>query len=273
MIDNINISADKTTLNPLLTPGDCAVLTVQAVDRSGQIIPLDINSIQFSVITVAASGSVQVARLEGNRLLALNGGVAEVTASVSTEGKTHQSRLRFIVRPFFREYHQTLVLKMFLGQEKHPDPAWGRRVTFEQALDVIRKVDSLTLGIPKIIYLVGWQAHGHDWGYPDWGPVDPVLKRPQDATALDSLKWLMNEARQYHTTVSLHINMFDAYQSSPLWEEYIARDVIARDRRGRLFIRGEKYHDEPVYCISYTREWQEGAIMNSSAVSSPSRRR
>ncbi len=119
-------------------------------------------------------------------------------------------------------------------------------------------MDSLTLGIPKIIYLVGWQVGGHDWGYPDWGPVDPVLKRPQDASALDSLKWLVQEARQYHTTVSLHINMYDAYASSPLWEEYLARDVIARDRRGRLFVRGEKYHGETVYCICHTREWQQG---------------
>jgi hypothetical protein len=258
MITHITLQADKTTLNPLLTPGDCALLNVQAADRSGQTIPLDKASIQFSVVIVAASGGAEVARLEGNRLLALDGGVAEVTASVSTEGGTHRSRLRFTVRPFFREYHKTLVLKLFLGQEKHPDPTWGRRVTFEQALDVIRKVDALTLGIPKIVYLVGWQAGGHDWGYPDWGPVDPVLKRPQDATALDSLKWLIEEGRRFHTTVSLHINMYDAYRSSALWEKYIAKDVIARDRRGRLFVRGEKYHDETVYCISYTREWQEG---------------
>jgi hypothetical protein len=84
---------------------------------------------------------------------------------------------------------------------------------------------------------------------------------PQTSAGCDgaySLKWLIREARQYHTTVSLHINMFDAYKSSPLWNEYIAKDVIARDRRGELFVRGETYHEETVYCICYTREWQEG---------------
>jgi hypothetical protein len=258
MIDHITLHADKATLNPLLNPGDFATLTVHVVDPSGQVVDLSKAAIQYSIATVAANGGVEVVRLEGNRLVAVEGGVAEVTAAVIANGTAYQSRLRFVVRPFFREYHKTLTLKLFLGQDKHPDPAWGRRVTFQQALEVIRKVDSLTLGIPKIVYLVGWQTGGHDWGYPDWGPVDPVLKRPQDATATESLKWLIAEARQYRTTISLHINMFDAYQSSPIWEEYIARDVIARDRRGRLFVRGEKYHEETVYCVCYTREWQEG---------------
>jgi hypothetical protein len=258
MIEHIALQADKTTLNPLLTPGECATLSVLAWDRSGQVISVDQALVQFNVATIAAGGDAEAARLEGNHLSALEGGVVKVTASVVENGKVYRSELRFVVRPFFREYHKTLTLKLFLGQEKHPDPAWGRPVTFEQALEVIRKVDTLTLGIPKIFYLVGWQTGGHDWGYPDWGPVDPVLKRPQDATSLDSLKWLINEARRYHTTVSLHINMYDAYASSPLWEEYIAKDVIARDRRGRLFVRGETYHDETAYSVSYTREWQEG---------------
>jgi hypothetical protein len=258
MLKTITLQADKTTLNPLLEPGDSALLIVQAFDQFEQPIDLGQASIKFDIVTIAASGNVEVARLDGNRLIALEGGVAEATVSVALNGVTRKASQRFVVRPFYREYHKTLTLKLFLGQEKHPNPAWGRRVTFEQALEVIKKVDTLTLGIPKIVYLVGWQAGGHDWGYPEWGPVDPILKRPQDKTALDSLKWLIMEARQYHTTVSLHINMFDAYKSSPLWDEYIANDVIARDRKGRLFMRGEKYHDETVYCVCYTREWQEG---------------
>jgi hypothetical protein len=63
-------------------------------------------------------------------------------------------------------------------------------------LDAIRKIDNLTLGIPKIIFLVGWQFNGHDSGYPSWSVVNEHLKRPQDATALDSLKWLMVSARE-----------------------------------------------------------------------------
>ena len=54
----------------------------------------------------------------------------------------------------------------------------------------------------------------------------------QDATALKSLRWLIREAKQYNTTVSLHINMTDAYEESPLWDEYVAKDCFARDEDG-----------------------------------------
>jgi len=35
-------------------------------------------------------------------------------------------------------------------------------------LDRIRVIDALTRGIPKIMYLVGWQFQGHDSKYPSW---------------------------------------------------------------------------------------------------------
>ena len=59
-------------------------------------------------------------------------------------------------------------------------------------------MDKRTVGIPKIVYLVGWQYNGHDSKYPAWFEVNERLKRPEDKTALESLKWLMKEA----TTVS-----------------------------------------------------------------------
>ena len=61
------------------------------------------------------------------------------------------------------------------------------------------------------------------------GEVNHRLKRPQDATAPESLKWLMREVRKHHTAVSLHINALDAYEDSPLWQEYLEKDIIAKD--------------------------------------------
>ena len=93
------------------------------------------------------------------------------------------------------EYHQTLMMKLFLS-DVEPEKGEDKQVKirdkgkskvvldFEQALEIIRKIDNLTLGIPKIIYLVGWQYNGHDSKYPAWGEVNPELKRPQDKTAL-----------------------------------------------------------------------------------------
>lgn len=156
-------------------------------------------------------------------------------------------------------YHQTLTLKLFLSQAEY-DGKFKKRdndkstvsLTIEHALEVIKKLDQLTLGIPKIIYLVGWQYNGHDSKYPAFFEGNEKLKRPQDKNALESLRWLMQAAKQYHTTVSLHINMFDAYEDSPLWEEYVKQDIIAKNTDGSL------RPGEWGYPISYAQEWKTG---------------
>lgn len=170
-------------------------------------------------------------------------------------------------RPYLHPYHQTLVMKIFLA-EKQPNEGCKVYLTFEQALQVIQRLDHITLGIPKIVYLVGWQHNGHDSKYPDWSVVNPRLKRAQDPSALASLKWLMAEGFKYHTTVSLHINMFDAYADSPLWETYLKNDIIAKGKDGQP-LPGEVMGSTPEeirhpridtqsYQISYAREWETG---------------
>jgi hypothetical protein len=156
-------------------------------------------------------------------------------------------------------YHQTLTLKLFMSQAlfdgklKRKDNGKSEVfLNFEQALEVIQKIDNLTLGIPKIIYLVGWQYNGHDSKYPAWFEGNEKLKRPEDANALESLKWLMKEAEKYHTTVSLHINMFDAYEDSPLWDTYVKNDIIAKNADGNLRTC------EWGYPISYAQDWKTG---------------
>jgi len=64
---------------------------------------------------------------------------------------------------FQHDYSQTLVMKLFMSV---PDGRGGTKVsnTVETAIDIIKKVDYLSLGAPKIIYLVGWQYNGHDDG-------------------------------------------------------------------------------------------------------------
>jgi hypothetical protein len=160
-------------------------------------------------------------------------------------------------RPWLLPYHQSLVYLIMLATRDGTGKMDKLYLTFEQALDAIRKVHNLTCGIPQIIYLVGWHHEGHDSKYPDWSEVNRHLKRPQDATALDSLRWLIREARQYNATVSLHLNMFDAYQDSPLWDEYVAKDIIAKDKAGNV-IAGKAWGGMTSYQISYTQEWKTG---------------
>jgi hypothetical protein len=160
-------------------------------------------------------------------------------------------------RPWFHKYDQSLVMKIFLAERT--DEGKGCRVylTFEQALEVIERLERITCGAPKIVYLVGWQYNGHDSKYPAWGEVNYRLKRAQDASALESLKWLMREARTYHTTVSLHINALDAYADSPLWQEYLAKDIIAKNKSGSP-LKGIVWSGLQSYPLSYAHEWETG---------------
>ncbi len=160
-------------------------------------------------------------------------------------------------KPWKRNYSQTLVMKMFLCSRDGAGNVKQVYLRFEDALEEIKKLDRLTLGIPKIIYLVGWQFTGHDSGYPSWSVVNASLKRKQDSTALQSLHWLIRQAKQYHTTVSLHINMIDAFESSPLWDTYFKNDIIIKDRDGKP-IPGEVFDGMQSYQLSYAQEWKSG---------------
>ena len=148
-------------------------------------------------------------------------------------------------------------MKIFLAERT--DEGRGCRVylTFEQALEVIERLDRITCAAPKIVYLVGWQYNGHDSKYPAWAEVNERLKRAQDATALESLKWLMHEGRKHHTTVSLHINALDAYEDSPLWQEYLDKDIIAKGKSGAP-LKGIVWNGQQSYPLSYAKEWETG---------------
>jgi len=161
--------------------------------------------------------------------------------------------------PYVHDYSQTLTMKLGMAV---PDGKGGSRVlcTFARALDYVREVDALTRGIPKIVYLVGWQYNGHDDRYPAWDEVNVHLKRPQDSTARDSYLWLAEEAKRWNTTISVHVNMTDAYENSPHWNMYLEKDLISRNEDGSLLQIGN-YNDMPAYQIFYTNEWESGVIV------------
>src|SRR5437773_12134962 len=110
-------------------------------------------------------------------------------------------------------------MKIFLAERTDEGRGCKVCLTFEQALDVIERLDRVTCGALKIVYLVGWQYDGHDSKYPAWGEVNHRLKRAQDGSALESLKWLMREGRMHCMTVRLHITALEAYEDGTLWQE------------------------------------------------------
>lgn len=155
------------------------------------------------------------------------------------------------------DYSQTLVMKIDLSI---PDLEHGGTKiinNLDQAFEIIKTADALSLGIPKIVYLVGWQYNGHDDKYPAMFEVNKALKRPGDKDARESLIRLMNEAKKYNTTVSLHINMTDAYNDSPLWDEYVKNDLISKTAKGKLMRIGH-YNGKDAYQINYRNEWEKG---------------
>lgn len=159
-------------------------------------------------------------------------------------------------RPYIHDYTRTMTMKMALA---HQAPGGGTivNIDIEGALERIKAVDQITLGTHKIVYLVGWQYDGHDSKYPAWHECNPALRRPCDATALDSVKWLFEEAKKYNTTVSLHINMMDAYTDSPLWEEYVKNNLLCTDCRGE-FSLGGVWGGKQAYLVCYKKEWESG---------------
>lgn len=160
-------------------------------------------------------------------------------------------------RPWMLPYHQSLVYLTMIctrGGDGSVDKVY---LTFEDTLEMMRKIHNLTCGVPQINYLVGWHHEGHDSKYPDWSEVNRHLKRDCDKTALESLRWLIREARKYNSTVSLHLNMMDAYQDSPLWNEYVEKDIIAKDKDG-VIIQGKEWGGMASYQMSYTQEWKTG---------------
>lgn len=154
------------------------------------------------------------------------------------------------------DYTQSMMMKIFLSEPIGEEDS-KVYADFAKALDIIKDVDNITKGIKKIVYLVGWQYNGHDDKYPAFFEVNPRLKREEDSSALESLNWLILEARKYNTVVSLHINIADAYPSSPLWNEYIKNDLILCTKSGKPKVTGV-WNGKKAYQIRLHKELESG---------------
>jgi hypothetical protein len=160
-------------------------------------------------------------------------------------------------RPWLVPWHQSLVYRIMHALRNGEGDLDELFLTFEQGLVVIKRLHNLTCGVPQIVFLTGWQFEGHDSKYPSWAEANRHLKRAEDKTALDSLRWLIREARRYNCKATLHLNVFDAYQDSPLWDEYVEKDIIAKDKQGNP-IKGNVWSGMDCYHVSYAQEWKHG---------------
>jgi len=250
----IKIITDKETFNPLLEPDVTGNVSILGIYSNGKNEKITDGEIVLKARKKLASGDVEVIQLEGNKIIPNEGGIGTIEAVVIKDGKTFKDEKDIVVRPFYHDYHQTLVLKIFnLLTTEVLSPS----CTFEETLEVIRKTDNITREIPKILYLEGWQKGGFSNLWPAWNIVEPKLKREENKTALESLRWLIREAKQYNTIVSLHVDPVIAYPDSPLWDEYVKKDIVGRDEDGKIILLNYFPHPRTNH-ISYTREWEEG---------------
>lgn len=155
-------------------------------------------------------------------------------------------------RPYMLSYHDKMLMKFFMAS-KNVGGGTSVRMTFADALENIKAIDNITRGMEKIVYLVGWQYDGHDSKYPAMAEVNPSLKRPEDATARDSFLWLQKEARKYNTYVSIHTNINDAYEDSPVYYSYLRNDLLVRNADGSLWSTQDNIHK-----VVLSKEWRKG---------------
>ena len=156
--------------------------------------------------------------------------------------------------PFRHTYSQCLAYKIFCADKARPDK---NLTTFEEVLRIVRVIHDVTGGLEQVPYLVGWQFDGHDSKYPSWAEVNPRLKRPQDADARASFCWLAAEAKKLNACVSVHINMSDAYETSPLWQEYRENGLILLGQDGQPRKAG-MWGGEQSYLVDKVKEWRSG---------------
>lgn len=268
---NIKLKADSYELNPVLDPGKNGYLTVTGTDVNGCETVIPNKSVHFMVRTIFTCDDAAVAEItDDGEIIPKHGGLVKISAEYISGGTGCTSdEISVVVRPFYVEYHRTLVYKLFLAMEPHGSLRYesdGKKdssveLDFEEALDVIRRLDAITNGMPKLVYLVGWQKGGHDHLYPFFNEVNPRLKRECDADARESMRWLMREAKAYNTAVSVHINILDAWEDSPGWDYYHEKHILQETEDGEILtMKGEYFDvlDVHMGLVNYTQLWNSG---------------
>lgn len=169
----------------------------------------------------------------------------------------HYTDISNIKTSYQYDYTKCMVMKLFMAQPDKDRKSSQVMMNFEQTLDAVKKIDCITQGITKIYYLVGWQYLGHDDKYPDFFEVNNALKRSCDKTALDSLRWLYNEAKKYNSVISVHINFNDAYDNAPSFNDFVKANALIRKRNGKIHAI-ENYNKRPCYKTDLKVYWESG---------------
>ena len=155
-------------------------------------------------------------------------------------------------KPYNFNYEQTVNYTLSVFDENNLYNA-------EDILNIIKTIDTVMVGTKKICFLKGWQYNGEDTGYPAFFEVNNCLKRECDATARESLLWLMAEATAFNTTVSLSINLTHAKKNSSIYSLYEEKDLLLKNADGNLLCVKNQYGNS-VNLINIKQELECGYL-------------
>ena len=118
-------------------PNVTGTMTLKAIDSSGAEHIVPISEAVITIKTKDASGGVAVAVVENGKVIPKEGGVASIEAVVTRNGRELKAATDVVVTPFYRDYHQTLVLKLFMGMEGDPVERLQTTPMFQKPHDVL----------------------------------------------------------------------------------------------------------------------------------------
>ncbi len=155
-------------------------------------------------------------------------------------------------KPYNYKYEQTVNYTLSVFDENNLYNA-------EDILNLIKTIDTVTVGTQKICFLKGWQYNGEDTGYPAFFEVNNCLKRECDTTARESLLWLISEAESYNTKVSLSINLTHAKKNSPIYDLYEEKGLLLKNADGNLLCVKNSYKNL-VNLVNLSKELECGYL-------------
>ena len=156
---------------------------------------------------------------------------------------------------YHNTYHESAVYKIMLKNKQIDKPL----TTLDEAHELVKRIHDLSGGIHQVVYLVGWQYAGHDSKYPSWDKVGDHCRSSFGDEPLAALRAFIRAMRKYNCDVSLHVNVNDAYKSSPHWQFYLDNGLLRLGKDGQPRPHA-MYGGEQCYQVSHAKEWKAGVL-------------
>ena len=101
-------------------------------------------------------------------------------------------------------YRVGLIFKLDNDMTSYTGGEGGTRISFNDSMQVVRKLSAFSDNTTTVLHLVGWQGSGHDTLYPSLDQLNRNVGTEAD------LRRLAEEAKKFNVVISYHINTDEA---------------------------------------------------------------